>query len=248
MNDICVKTENLSKYFSIFKNERTAFRTVSALIRREPLKIKLWALRDVSFEVRAGDKLAVIGGNGSGKTTLLRILTNIYDKTSGAIYISEGPKVIFKHAVGFSGDLNIINNIYLYGAIYQMDRNFLKDKIQLILEKAQIYDLRYSLLKELSQGQIQRLALSIFFLAEGDLQIFDEAFAFLDQAFMHKCDNYFRDLLRSDKTAIIASHDTSFLRKYCTTAIWLDKGRIRMQGGVNEVIDAYENCSNHLTF
>ena len=240
MSDFCIKVEKLSKRFFTFKSSKTTLQTLRAIIRREPLKKELWVLHDVSFEVKKGDKLALLGRNGGGKTTLLRILTGIYGKTSGDIVLRDNPQALLVFWIGFNGYLSVVENIYLFGAVYGMDRSFLENKIGEILEMSKLSHLRFSLLKELSTGEMQRLALSIFFQNESKLLIFDESFAFIDQDFFRKCDTYFRQLFSCDKTVIITSHDTDFLRKYCRTAIWLDEGRIRMQGEAENVINAYE--------
>lgn len=243
MIDTCVKVENLSKRFLIFKRKETLLRVLKSLVSRDSLKEILWALRDISFEVKKGDKLALIGKNGSGKTTLLRILAGIYDKTSGCIRAECAPAALFKSWIGLNGILPVIDNIYLYGAMHGMSRDFLKDKVSAILELAELSHLQFSPLRQLSTGQMQRLTLSVFFQNTSDFLIFDESLAFVDQAFTQKCETYFQNLYSSDKTVIMASHDLSFLRKYCKTAIWLADGRVQMLGEAKKVTSEYENAS-----
>lgn len=240
MSDICVMVENLSKRFFVLKSERTVLRVLRTLLRHEPFKRELWVLRNVSFKIKKGQKLAIIGKNGSGKTTLLRILTGIYDKTSGYVKVVGTPGALFKHKVGFNLDLSVADNIYLFGAMHNMRRGFLKKNMDKILETAELHHLKFCPLNELSMGQSQRLALSIFFQTTDALLIFDESLAFVDHGFVQKCESYFQGLSSSEKTVIMASHDTSFLRKYCKMALWLDGGRIRMLGDAGDVIDEYE--------
>jgi ABC-type polysaccharide/polyol phosphate transport system ATPase subunit len=187
MSDNCVKTENLSKRFFILQKEKTTFRALKALIKRESLKKEFWALRNISFEIKKGDKVAIIGKNGSGKTTLLRILTGIYDKTSGSLRIEGQPKALFSYWLGFNIDLSVIDNIYLCGAIHGIGRFFLKQNMSKVLEMTELYHLRFSPLKELSSGQQHRLAFTIFSLTPSDLLIFDDSLNF-DQAFSQKCE------------------------------------------------------------
>lgn len=244
MNNICVKAESLSKRFFVLERKETALRALMVLIKRELFKRELWVLRDISFEIKKGEKVAIIGKNGSGKTTLIRILTGIYGKTSGNIEVKVEPKALFRSSTGFNIDLSIIDNIYLFGAVHGMERNFLTGKIDRMLELAGLYPLRFSPLKHLSAGQIQRLALSVFFQNTSDFLIFDECLAFIDQSFVQKCEVYFKDLACSEKTVVIITHDNSFLKKYCRTAIWLDEGNIRMYGDAESVISEYERFSN----
>lgn len=242
MNNICVKVENLSKRFLVLKRKETVLRVLKALIKRKPLKRELWVLRKLSFEIKKGEKLAIVGKNASGKTTLLRILTGIYDKTSGYVRVEDAPRTLFKFWIGLNSDLSVVDNIYLFGAVHGIGRDVLEHKMDQILKMSELYHQRFSPLKELSPGQQQRLALSVFFQNTGDFLIFDESLAFVDMGFAQKCEAYFQDLLSSEKTVIITSHDTSFLRKYCKTAIWLDEGHIRVSGGVDRVINEYERC------
>lgn len=241
MNGVCVKAEKISKSFFVIKRKRTFFKVLKALVNKERLREEYSVLRDISFEVKNGERLAIVGKNGSGKTTLLRLITGIYDMTSGNLQINREPRALFCFWIGLWGHLSVIDNIYSFGAIYGMGRNYLKERVSKIIETAQLYDLRFVPLKELSAGQMRRLSLSIFFQVPDDFLIFDESLAFLDQGFIQKCDEYFKELSSAGKTVITTSHDNSFLKKYCTTAIWLDEGHIRMSGSAEKVINEYEN-------
>jgi ABC-type polysaccharide/polyol phosphate transport system ATPase subunit len=246
MNDFCVKAEKLSKLFLVFKSKKTTLKALKAMLSREALKKELWALYDVSFEIKKSEKLALVGKNGAGKTTLLRILTGIYDKTSGDIVVKDNPRALFRFWTGLNRDLSVIDNIYLFGAMYGMDRNFLKDKLDDILKMSELYHLQFVPLNKLSAGQAQRLSLSIFFQSKSNFFIFDESLAFVDQSFAQKCEAYFKELSSSDKTVIMTSHDNRLLRKYCNRAIWLDEGRISMFGEAKRVINEYEHSFHYL--
>lgn len=244
MNNICVKLEGVSKRFFVLKRRHTLLSTARALIKHEGLKRELWVLRDVSFEIANGEKVALIGKNGSGKTTLLRILTGIYDKTAGDLKVKSPPMALFRLLIGLNGLLPVVDNIYLIGALYGIHRDILKDKEDEILKIAGLKHLEFSPLKMLSVGQQHRLALSVFFQAKNDFFIFDESTAFVDLEFVHICDEYFKKLFSSETTVIMTSHDEVLLKKYCDTAIWLDEGRICMRGPSGDVIDAYSKYYN----
>ena len=238
----CVEVRDLSKFFRAIKRERTALQTVRELLAGKRLKSENWVLQDLSFEVKKGEKLALIGRNGSGKTTLLKILSGIYKKNSGYMKVNCVPHVLFDCWVAFNADLSVIDNIYLFGAIYGMRRGFLKEKIDEILLMSGLCDQRFSTLKTLSTGQQQRLALSVFIHSPSDLLMFDESLAYVDRVFSENCmEEYFNKLYSSkSKTVIITSTDNSFLKKYCENALWIDDGYIRMEGSVSDVIDEYE--------
>ena len=141
---------------------------------------------------------------------------------------------------GFNNDLSVLDNIYLRGAIFGGGRALLTQRMTAILEMADLPAFIHSPLKILSLGQIQRLSLSIFFNTPGDFLIFDECLAFVDKGFVKKSDELLRAQLTGDKIVIMASQDGEFLKRHCPRAIWLDEGRIRMDGDSSLVISAYE--------
>ena len=240
MSQTCLKLENVSKRFRILQSETTVLRLIKNLLSGRSLRKEFWALKDISFEIKKGEKVALIGKNGSGKTTLLRIISGIYDKTSGQIETNDAPRALFKFCTGLNTHLFIIDNIYLFGALHGMEKKFLKERLEEIIGMAEIGHLRYAPLKDLSAGQTQRLAMSAFFQVTGDFYIFDESLAFVDSSFIHKCKNYFDRLFSSSKTVIMASHDSSFLKKYCNRALWFKEGILHMDGPAREVIELYE--------
>lgn len=241
MSKACIEVKDLSKRFFIFDTEETGFRLLKRFLKGKPFRREFWALRDVSLSVRRGEKVALLGRNGAGKTTLLRILSGIYDETYGRVETYTAPSVLLSSWEGFMGELSVIENVYLFGAIHGMHRVFLKKRMEDILNTAELFDFRYALLKELSSGQRQRLALSIFFQNENDFLIFDESLTFVDKYFTERCKEYFTELFGSDKTIIICSHDLDFLRKYCRTAVWLEGGKVFMTGDAEKVISVYRD-------
>ena len=129
MNDIIIKAGHLSKRFHVRKKEKTFLRTIKSLLRANYDSDELYVLKDISFEIKRGDKVAIIGKNGCGKTTLLRILAGIYDLTSGALCVNGNPVSFLKSSAGTYSELTITDNIYLFGAIYGLERDFLRNKI-----------------------------------------------------------------------------------------------------------------------
>lgn len=240
MNQTCLGVYHLSKRFLVLKSQKSLLRVLRAWASGGSLRREHWVLRDVTFEIEKGEKVALVGKNGSGKTTLLRILAGIFQQTSGALAVDQSPAALFSCSIGFLRDLPVVDNIYLFGAVHGIDRSTMAQKQEAILEMAEVDHLAYSPLKELSLGQVQRLALSIFSQAPNEFLIFDEVLANVDHGFMRKSESYFESLARSGRTLILTSHDSSFLRRYCERAIWLDGGRLRRSGPFEVVIDEYE--------
>jgi len=240
MNGIVLQAERCSKKFLIFKDKFTVAGALKSFLRKKPLWRELWALREVCFSVKKGERLAVIGRAGSGKTTLIRIASGIYSPTSGRIRASQMPRALLKMSTGLSGVLTLEDNAYLYGALHGIPREVLRRDLPEILEYAGVPGQRFSALKDLSDGQRQRFALAVFLRAPGDFFMFDEGLAFANrgglEAYLKQLDRFLLD----GKTLLMASHNISLLRRYCTSALWLEDGRVRMCGEAGQVFDAYE--------
>ncbi|HNX81373.1 MAG TPA: ATP-binding cassette domain-containing protein [Candidatus Omnitrophota bacterium] len=244
MNDSIIQASRVAKRFFVLKNKKTLFKTLKAFCQGKSLYEEFWVFRGLSFEITKGEKVALIGRNGAGKTTLLRLLSNIYDITEGELVVKKQPLVFLRLWVGLNGDLSVMDNIYLFGAVHGLERKFLDAKAEEILQIADLCHLRHVPFKELSLGQMQRLGMSVVFQTKNDFLIFDESVGNVDYEFMQKTDKYFAAIFSSEKTVIITSHEPSFLRRYCTRAIWIDKGGIRMDGAINAVLDEYEKASS----
>ena len=235
-----VRLEHVAKRFMIPHTQRTTLRVVKALLRREALRHELWALEDVSFALQPGERLALVGRNGSGKTTLLRLLSGILAPTSGTIALASRPRALFSTSIGFSTELTVADNVFLFGAIHGLTRRVLEPRQQDIIARAGIAHLMHTPLKDLSMGQVQRLALSIFAESTGRFLIFDEVLVNVDRGFARTADAYFRSLAQSGRTLVMTSHDPAFLASYCDRAIWIDAGRVRLDGAFDDVMRAYE--------
>jgi ABC-2 type transport system ATP-binding protein len=235
------RAEGLGKRFHVLRTQRTTLRALRTLLGGESLRRDLWVLDDVSFAIRRGAKLALIGRNGSGKTTLLRLLSGIYAPTRGRLETASRPRPLFSCAVGFAKELSVAENIVLFGAVHGIRRARLLERRDAILERAGLDGLAHAEVKSLSTGQVQRLALTIFAETDADFVILDEVIGNVDTGFLREADRFFRSLVRSSKTVIMTSHDAGFLAEYCDEAMWLDGGRVRMHGAFAEVLAAYES-------
>ncbi len=239
MSDPMITVRDLKKHFRVVRRHRTAVRAMRALLRPEERFAERTVLHGLDFDVATGDRVALVGSNGSGKTTLLRILSGIYRPSGGQITLGQSARPLFSYSIGLAGELSVEENVYLFGALHEMDRPYLDPRLDRVIERAGLQSHRHTQLKQLSAGQRQRLALSVFFESPAELVIFDEALANVDQGFLQECDRYFLDLSDSKRTLLLTSHDPSLLSRYCRTALWLDDGRIRHSGPVDEVLAAY---------
>lgn len=236
-----VRLEHVGKRFLVPRAQRTALRVVRAMLRGDTLRDELWALRDVSFVVPAGARLALIGRNGSGKTTLLRLLAGILAPTVGVLEVASRPRALFSTTIGFSTELSAEDNVFLFGAVHGMTRRTLTPRLDAVIARAGLEHLRHAVLKDLSMGQVQRLALSVFAETPETFLVFDEVLGNVDRGYARTADAYFRGLAAEGRTIVMTSHDPAFLRPYCERAIWIENGRVHRDGPFDPVMREYED-------
>jgi lipopolysaccharide transport system ATP-binding protein len=236
-----ITLKNITKDFPSTPGGNTLLRLLRVLKQPEMKDRSVPVLKDVSFQVERGQRIALIGENGSGKTTLLRIICGIYQADKGTLTVNGRIRALFDYRVGYYEYLPVLDNIYVIGAIHGLERRVLKPLIDEMLATCEISHLRCAELRELSSGQQQRLTMSVFMRAEGDIYIFDETFAHIDQAFASKIERFMERLTAEGKTIVMTSHSTKILSRYCTEAIWLDAGRIREYDKVDVVLGSYKS-------
>ncbi len=197
-------------------------------------------LRDISFDVKKGEFLGIVGRNGSGKSTLLKLLANIYTPDQGAITIHGTLVPFIELGVGFNPELTGRENVYLNGALLGFSNKEMDAMYDEIVHFAELENFMDAKLKNYSSGMQVRLAFSIAIRAKGDILILDEVLAVGDAAFQEKCNNYFASL-RGDQTVILVTHSMENVRRFCDRAILIENGQIAANGKPEEIATAYEN-------
>ncbi len=240
MTGAVANLDGVWKGFDAHRYSRSVVQSIQRAWRGEGRTDRHWVLCDVNLALRRGEKLALVGRNGAGKSTLLRVIAGIYEADVGSVRVSSPPHALFDATIGMSSALPVEDNIYLFAAMHGMERALVDACREAILAFSGLRHLRSVPLHDLSVGQRQRFALSIFLHIDSDFMIFDEALSNLDQGFLVECSAYFERLKSSARSAVIASHDLGFLRRVCTRALWLEDGQLRVTGPVEEVVDAYE--------
>lgn len=202
---------------------------------------EFWADKGVSFELKPGDMLGIIGANGAGKSTLLKAVSGIMIPTEGWVDVKGRIAALLELASGFDNDLTVRENAYLRGALLGYTREFMNEKYDDIIEFAELQDFQERRFKQLSSGMKSRLAFSIACLVEPDILILDEVLSVGDGAFRKKSENKMRSILASGVTAILVSHTIGQVRDMSNKVLWLDKGKqICFSDEVELVCDAYE--------
>lgn len=201
---------------------------------------EFWALKDVSFEVKKGAKLGVMGKNGAGKSTLLKLLSRITEPTSGTIRIDGSISSLLEIGTGFHPELSGRENIFLNGAILGMKRSEILRKFDEIVEFSEISQFIDTPVKRYSSGMYVRLAFSVASHLEPDILILDEVLAVGDVAFQKKSLKKMEDISNSGATVVFVNHGTDAIKQFCDQAIVLDKGKVILNTtDINKAIELY---------
>jgi lipopolysaccharide transport system ATP-binding protein len=200
---------------------------------------ELWALRDVTFEVKVGEVLGLIGGNGAGKSTLLKLLSRITEPTEGTMTLEGRVGSLLEVGTGFHPELTGRENIYLNGAILGMTRAEISARFDDIVEFSEISRFLDTPVKRYSSGMYVRLAFAVAAHLEPEILLIDEVLAVGDAAFQRKCLGRMEDVAESGRTVIFVSHNMQTVRALCTRVVELREGRIVNSGVPSEVIDQY---------
>lgn len=248
MVDTVIKVENLSKLYNFGEVHQitNSFRDkVKGLFKKDGRPKKgqtIWALRNVSFEVKKGEILGIIGRNGAGKSTLLKILSRITKPTRGKVLIDGSISSLLEVGTGFHPELTGRENIYLNGSILGMKKEEISRKFDEIVAFAEIEKFLDTPVKRYSSGMYVRLAFAVAAHMQPEILLVDEVLAVGDIAFQKKCLGKMRDVREKEgRTVLFVSHQLSAIRTLCQQTIWLDSGDLVKQGTSFEVVKEYES-------
>lgn len=245
-SDIVISIEHLTKVYKIFS--RPIDRLKEALHPfHKRYSTDFYALRDISLVVHAGETIGIIGKNGAGKSTLLKLITGVLTPTSGNIVVSGKVASLLELGAGFNPEMTGIENIYLNGALMGRTKEEMENCIDEIIAFADIGRFINQPVKTYSSGMFARLAFAVNAFVEPDILIVDEALAVGDSFFQIKCMKKMRALMDGGTAVLFVSHDINAVRRFCTRAIWMEQGEIRMIGETNKVADAYDESTQQRT-
>lgn len=262
--DIVIKAENLSKRYRLGLKEQVNEHFTGALLDmiKSPLKNYrkyrslykfdditdssstsssdiIWALNNVSFEVKRGEMLGIIGANGAGKSTLLKILSRITDPTSGCVKIRGKISSLLEVGTGFHPELTGRENVYLNGIVLGMRKKEVDAKFDEIMDFSGVEKFIDTPVKRYSSGMKVRLAFAVAAHLEPDILLVDEVLAVGDIAFQRKCMGKMSEVVNAGRTILFVSHNMGAIENLCTTGICIDEGRIVMRGDISSVISLY---------
>lgn len=237
MNDVAIRADHISKAYRLYDSHRDRIKEVFG---RKNLHREHYALKDISFEVRKGETIGIIGTNGAGKSTLLKIMTGVLTPTEGELEVDGRISALLELGAGFNNEYTGIENIYLNGTMIGFSKKEIDAKLQDILDFAEIGDFVYQPVKTYSSGMFVRLAFAVAINIEPEILIVDEALSVGDAFFQVKCYRKFEEFKEQGRTIVFVSHDLSSVKRYCDRVVLLDRGRMLAVGSPKDMIDLYK--------
>ncbi|MBC5580597.1 ABC transporter ATP-binding protein [Anaerofilum sp. BX8] len=201
---------------------------------------EFYALKNVSLTVERGDVYGLVGLNGSGKSTLLKVVAGVLKPTTGTAVVRGVIAPLIELGAGFDMDLTARENIYLNGAVLGLETAFIDSKFDEIVEFSELREFLDVPLKNYSSGMVARIAFAIATVTKPDVLIADEILSVGDFLFQKKCEQRMKELMSGGTTVLIVSHSIEQIERLCNKVAWLDHGRIKMDGPVEQVCEAYK--------
>jgi len=249
---VVIRAERLSKRYHLLSGQKTVRELASSwamhLLRRADrgdAADALWALRDVSFEVRRGEALGLVGPNGAGKTTILKLISGVTRPTAGSVSAHGRLSSLIELGAGFHPELSGRENVFLNGVILGLTRRQVAQRFDDIVAFAELKPFIDMPVKRYSSGMHARLGFAVAAHVDPDILLVDEIFAVGDASFQRKCYDYIHAFLKSGKTAIFVSHYMSVVEQLCSRVLWLDHGQMAMIGEPGHVLNAYLDSVDH---
>lgn len=238
MNNIMIEIRDLVKTYKLYENPKDRIREAFSLTGKKYSR-EFNALNGITMNVEKGETVGIIGTNGAGKSTLLKIITGVLNATSGQITVEGKIAALLELGAGFNPEYTGIQNIYLNGRMMGYNKSQMDEKINNIIDFADIGDFIYQPVKTYSSGMFARLAFAVSINVQPDILIVDEALSVGDLFFQNKCFQKFEELKENGVTILFVSHDIASVRQMCSRVLWLDRGCQKMFDTCDLVCDTY---------
>ena len=230
---------------SFRRNRKRNFSIREMLLQQKNTSPKgdFWALRNINFEINAGEAVGLMGANGQGKSTLLRLIAGVLLPDEGSVTVNGGVAPLIELTGGLKSDLTARDNIALVAGLHGLSRSEVRKRFDSIVEFAEIGDFLDTPVRHFSSGMKIRLGFSIVTSIDEPIILVDEALAVGDAAFKEKCYIRMKDLLNQGKTLFLVSHKEKDLKEFCTRGLYLKNGTLAVDGTLSQALNAYHNDS-----
>lgn len=241
-NKTMIKVDNVSMKFNLSSEKFDSFKEyVIKSIKNQVSFEEFWALKNVSFEVKKGDALGLIGLNGSGKSTMLKTIAGVLKPTEGSVQVNGSVAPLIELGAGFDMDLTARENVFLNGALLGYPRKEMERYYDDIVEFSELQNFMDVPVKNFSSGMISRLGFAIATIGVPDILIVDEVLAVGDFRFQEKCEKRIQTMIDRGTTILFVSHSISQVKKICNKIVWLEKGHMKRFGLSEDICKEYEN-------
>lgn len=244
MSDTAIKITNLTKIYKLYARNRDRLKDSLGLSKKASYK-EHYALKNVDMEVKTGESVGIIGVNGSGKSTILKIITGVLNATSGDVQINGRISALLELGAGFNMEYTGLENVYLNGTMMGFTEKEIDERLQDILDFADIGDFVHQPVKTYSSGMFVRLAFAVAINIDPEILIVDEALSVGDVFFQAKCYHKFEEFKKMGKTILFVSHDLTSIAKYCDKVVLLNKGVKLAEGNPKDMVNMYKKLLVH---
>lgn len=234
-----IEVNGLGVRFRRNRRGRGNFKDLFASAARRNRSGEFWALRDVSFAVQPGESIGVVGRNGQGKSTLLRLVAGVLLPDEGSVTVNGGVAPLIEITGGFVGDLTVRENVRLTAGLHGMSKAEVSRRYDDMIAFAELEEFQETPYKHLSNGMKVRLAFSVVSQLNEPILLVDEVLAVGDKAFREKCYKRIDELLADGRTLFFVSHNERDLRRFCKRGLYLDRGSLVLDAGIDDVLDRY---------
>lgn len=239
MEESVIKVSHVSKSYKLYDKPTDRLKEAWSLNKKKHYHRDYFALNDIDFEIKKGQCVGIVGTNGAGKSTLLKIITGVLQPTSGRVEVNGKISALLELGTGFNMEYTGLKNIYINGTMMGYTKEEIREKVESIVEFAEIGDFINQPVKTYSSGMFARLAFAVAINVDPDILIVDEALSVGDIFFQAKCFKKFSEFLEKGKTILFVSHDLSSVLKYCDKCILINKGEQVAIGETADVVNIY---------
>lgn len=237
-DDVAIKVEHVDKSFNVVYDKTNTIKEKILFWNRGKKEVRP-ILKDINLDIKKGEVVALIGVNGSGKSTLLKLMTKIIYPNKGKIETNGKLTSLLELGAGFHPDFSGRENIYFNASIFGLTRKEIDNRLNQIIEFSELQDFIDNPVRTYSSGMYMRLAFSVAINVDADILLIDEILSVGDQHFQEKCFRKIEELKQEGKTIVFVTHGMDSVRRFCTRAVWLHEGSIKLDGEIEEVVNRY---------
>ena len=238
-NQVAITVKNVQKTFNVYLDKANTVKERLLFLFSRNRKEKREVLKDINIEINKGEVVALIGTNGSGKSTLLKLMTKIIYPNKGTVETYGKLTSLLELGAGFHPDFSGRENIYFNASIFGLTRSQIDERLDKIIEFSELEGFIDNPVRTYSSGMYMRLAFSVAINVDADILLIDEILSVGDQHFQEKCYKKIEELKDEGKTIVFVTHSMGAVERFCTRAVWLHQGNIKMDGEVKPVLETY---------